>query len=428
MKSRKIATVVFITLYVSMLLTMGGLSGIQEANSYKGVNPIVIFDIAHEQRFNNTHLQSAIQLIEEEFDADVYINEDSFTLTNLRGADLVIIPAPYIDADRSKFEHIEKQAITEFYQDGGSVLYLANPYFFEEEYRNYSSNFNYLNDMAGISLGEGDETYGSISFYNHKIALLDDFNHEYGDERFIHLTNNSLLMDHAIISGFSEINESVDSVQNLLTHTSFVQRNSRAIHVINTSQTAYELNSDGIVPFGGTREYTIMSVDELSQYDSRGISCASAVMFSDLPIEANGTDTWFEAYDNALLWKNMIAWLLKDLPQPPGDKTIPDFGLFVIIIIAAFFVLMVLGSVLYTIGKEIKRAEVSETLIKMRERDEERQVVDKEIEAAYYAEDEIAADEEPEVEEKEVDMKRVSDEIKKKPPKTRSRSERRRKR
>jgi hypothetical protein len=182
------------------------------------------------------------------------------------------------------------------------------------------------------------------------------------------------------------------------------------------------------VPFGGTREYTMLAAKELTQYDSRAIACASAIMFSDMLIVENDTDTWFEAYDNALLWKNMIAWLLKDLPKPAQVGIIPDFGLFVIIIIAAFFALMVLGSVLYTIGKEIKRAEISETIIKMREREEQRKVVDKEIEAAYYAEDDIAEDEPEAEEEKEVDMKRVSEEIKKKPPKTRSRSERRRQR
>ncbi|MCK5159404.1 MAG: hypothetical protein KAR08_09625, partial [Candidatus Heimdallarchaeota archaeon] len=106
---------------------------------------------------------------------------------------------------------------------------------------------------------------------------------------------------------------------------------------------------------------------------------------------------------------------------------IPPIGIFVASIIAIFFVFMVFGSVLFTIGREVRKVEVSETIIEMRKQDEQRKKVDKEIEEAYYAEDDVEDElEEEEEDKKEIDMKSISDEIKKKPPKTRSRSERRR--
>jgi hypothetical protein len=413
---------------ISLILSVSNLSISPNVSGYKGIDPVIIFDVAHEQLFNDTHLQSALQLIEDEFEADIHINHENFTLTNLRGADLLILPAPYIEASRSKFSDLEKQAITEFYQDGGSVLYLANPYFFEEEMRNYSSNLNYINDMMGISIQEGEDTYGSISFNNGDIVLLDDFNYLYYDERFLHINNETIDSDHPIIEGFPDD----DPVEELLTHTNYVIRSNDpdVTFVINSSRTAYELKSDGEVPFGGgTSIYTLLAVEELPAYNSKGMSCASSIMFSDLEITENESITWFEAFDNAKLWKNMIGWLLNDLPLEERVTEIPDFGLFAIIIVAVFFVFMVLGSVLYTVGREIKQAEVSETIIKMRDRDEVKTKVDKEIEDAYYAEDdEIEEAEIEEEEEKEVDMKRISDEVKKKPPKTRTRSERRRKR
>ncbi|MHA1220821.1 MAG: hypothetical protein ACTSQB_03730, partial [Candidatus Heimdallarchaeota archaeon] len=99
--------------------------------SFKGIEPIVIFDAAHYQKFNHTQMQSAIQFIEDEYEITVVINEDNFTLTNLRGADLLILPAPYFESPNTgdaagPYSEIEQRAVLEFYQDGGSVLYLAN--------------------------------------------------------------------------------------------------------------------------------------------------------------------------------------------------------------------------------------------------------------------------------------------------------------
>lgn len=426
MKSKKFAPIIFMLFSSLLILSVSSLSNSLDVKSYKGIDPVIIFDVAHDQHFNDAHLQSALQLIETEFEAEIHFNHENFTLTNLRGADLLIIPAPYIDASRAKFSDLERQAITEFYQDGGSVLFLANPYFFEEEMRNYSSNLQYINDMMGISINEGEDTYGSLSFNTGEIVLLDDFNNLYNDERFLLINNETIDSSHPIINGFP-IDDPIDE---LIIHTNYVIRSSDpdVSFVINTSRTAYELKSDGEVPFGGgTSIYTVLAVEEIAAFKSKGISCASAIMFSDLPIVENDTTTWFESFDNAKLWKNMIAWLINDLPKDEPVNEIPDFGLFAIILIAIFFILMVLGSVLYTIGREIKKAEVSETIIKMRDRDDVKKKVDKEIEEAYYAEDVVEKEEVVEEEEKEVDMKRISDEVKKKPPKTRTRSERRRK-
>jgi hypothetical protein len=150
-------------------------------------------------------------------------------------------------------------------------------------------------------------------------------------------------------------------------------------------------------------------------------------MFSDINVTGTNT-TWFNTLDNAQLWKNIIAWLLLQTPEIPPQSFIFEFGIFAGIIFGVFFIFFIVGIVLYIVGKDIKRAEVSETIIKMRERDERRKKVEEEIEEAYYAEDDVETEavEEEEEEVKEIDMKTISDEVKKKPPKTRSRSERRR--
>jgi len=172
------------------------------------------------------------------------------------------------------------------------------------------------------------------------------------------------------------------------------------------------------------KTHKLLAADE--KFLGRGVSIGSTIMFSDINVTGTNT-TWFDTLDNSQLWKNIIAWLLLQTPQTVPFDPIFEFGIFAGIIFGVFFIFFIIGIVLYIVGKDIKRAEVSETIIKMRERDDRRKKVDEEIEEAYYAEDEVdveAVEEEEEV--KEIDMKSISDEVKKKPPKTRSRSERRR--
>ena len=224
MKSKKTTYALMIILSLVLLFQLSvNFAKVNAGSDYKGKNkPIVIFDVAHQQIFNHTQMQSAIQAIEEHFEITVFINHDNFTLVNIQGADLIILPAPYLYADKatgsdSAFSIIERRALFEFYRDGGSVLYLANPYFFEEEVRNYTSNANHLNFMMD-SGGQDEIDYGSLSVDNAQIALMNDINNRYDDERFIYINNDTLLTDHSIIQGFLDS----DPVDELLTYSTSI--------------------------------------------------------------------------------------------------------------------------------------------------------------------------------------------------------------
>ncbi|MHA1365615.1 MAG: hypothetical protein ACTSXA_09145 [Candidatus Heimdallarchaeota archaeon] len=428
MKSKKLILTTFVIVMFSLLTLMNiGSLNYMNTQAYKGETPIVVFDIAHQQMFNDTHLQSAIELIEDFFGADVFINTDNFTLTNIRGADLIILPSPYFGAvdvpdGTGAFASIERRALQEYYQDGGSVLFLANPYFFEEEVRNYSSDIQSINTMMEGSAGEtGADSYDNLGFGEPYLTLFDDFNYRYDDPRFLYINETTLLNDHPIIKGYPKD----DPVSEILTYATSTNYLSSSKSIINTSQVAYGLRTNGEMPsVGAVKTHKLLAADE--KFLGRGVSIGSTIMFSDINVTGTNT-TWFDTLDNSQLWKNIIAWLLLQTPQTVPFDPIFEFGIFAGIIFGVFFIFFIIGIVLYIVGKDIKRAEVSETIIKMRERDDRRKKVDEEIEEAYYAEDEVdveAVEEEEEV--KEIDMKSISDEVKKKPPKTRSRSERRR--
>ena len=327
-------------------------------------------------------------------------------------------------------DHMDKEelALREYIQDGGTVLFLANPYIYESDLRDYSSNVLYLNAMMSEPTSDaGDSLYGSLNFETGKKILMNDFVYKYDDERFLYLDNISFVNDNPIISGEKE----EDKVNEILTMSTMITTISGQ-KIINTTYNSYTLeytddDENGAIVGGSVRNHTILAADV--KYTSRAISCGSAIMFSDLEIPGANM-TWFEAYDNAKLWKNMIEWLFFRIPVYIPPPQIGDFWIFALSILGGFLLLIVFGLIFFTAGKEAKKVEVSETIQRMRKRDERKKKdekdIEKDIEKAFYAEDveEPVVEEAPE--EKEVDMKSISDELKKKPPKTRSRSERRR--
>ena len=418
MNSRKIKLTIFILSYITIFMSINILNS--EVIAFKGENPIVLFDIAHEQIFNNTHMQSAIQYIRDKYEATVFINRDDFTATNLRGVDLLILMAPTYDIE-NPYEDLEQLAVKEYIEneDKSSVLFLANPYIFESEYRNLSSNTIHLNSIMS-------DNYGDLNLLRGPNVLMNDFDNRYDDQRFIYIDNSTIDTANPIIQGRIE----EEQVNQLLTMSTSLYVNSGGDRFINTTASTYYLNYQndpaGQIASGSVHNHSIIVSKE--DLNGRVIVSGSAIMFSDLEIPGANI-TWYEAYDNAQLWKNMIEWLFYQIPLEEELIPIPDFWVFVLAEFGAFLIVIVIGSVLYTVGKDVKRVEISETIQKMRARDERKSKTDEEIDEAFYAEDEIEEEkgrEEIVEEEKEVDMKSISDEIKKKPPKTRSRSERRR--
>lgn len=420
MNSKKFYTTMFVMALLAIVIQMSFTSpNTFETAGFKGEKPIVIFDVAHQTYFNNTHMQSALDLLETKYDAEIYVNEDTFTLTNLRGADLLILPAPFYLAE-SPYSDLEKLALTEFIQDSGSVLFMVNPFIFEESMRNFTSHTNYLNSMM-------DGTYGELSFQPRNTLMLNDFSYRYDDQRFIYLDNSSFDTDHSLITGNPQIDEAIDE---LLTITTSISATGASDRVITVPENSYYLEytdeNTSSIPVGAVSAHTILNANE--KYGGRALSICSGIMFSDIEIPG-ANNTWYEAYDNAQLWENIISWLFFKLPVAPPTNPVPDFWMFAIGILGVFLILIVIGLIFFTAGKETKRVEVSEALQKMREKESRQKSEEKEIEEAFYAEDdvedEVIEDEPVEEVKEEVDMKSISDEVKKKPPKTRSRSDRR---
>jgi hypothetical protein len=401
-------------------------STVNTSTGYKHEKPIIIIDDGHNQTFRYTHMQSAIDFIEEEYDATIKINHGNFTFTNLRGADLIIIPSPYYETTLDDaFSDLEIQALTEFYSDRGSAIFLTNPYFFDEEMRDFSGHPKAMNQIL-----VGD--YRFLEFSEEDV-ILNDYHNLDNDERLLFLGNESFNNEHAIIQGPSNSS----TVKNIVMHSTTINQ-LYPTHIVSTPANSYIINREGEIDQGSVRNHSLIAC--YRQTNKRGVSCGSGIMFSDLLLDASANTTWFESYDNKQLWENMVAWTLNQIPVPEPQSTIPSIGYFFAIGGAIFIVFIVFGLTLFIIGREVKEVEVSDKLIKMREKELQKQKEEEQaIQKAYYAEDVIEEDEAKVSDEdkdkkeakkkdndKSFDMKSISEEIKKK-PKTRKRSKKRRK-
>ena len=75
-------------------------------------------------------------------------------MTNLRGADLLILSSPYYDVPRGDIvSNFDQGVLAEFMADGGAILFMSNPYFFEDNMRNYSGNNPAMSDFMSIGTG-----------------------------------------------------------------------------------------------------------------------------------------------------------------------------------------------------------------------------------------------------------------------------------
>ncbi|MBD3191947.1 MAG: hypothetical protein GF308_14965 [Candidatus Heimdallarchaeota archaeon] len=402
-----------------MQLNFGSMKFIP-TTGFKHEKPIVIFDVAHQQYFNHTHMQEALQMVEDQYGIDVYLNKENFTLTNLRGADLLILPSPYFQLPASEIvTPFDQQVLIEFLGDGGSILFLSNPFFFEKNMRNFSGHNTAMDRFMNIGT--------ALAFSGAQNVLMDDFNYQYNDERFLSLNSTYFQTDHAIITGFPED----EPVEELLAYSTGIGREIPGELVVNTPSTTYKLDSEGTVEQGSVYNHTIIA-SSTSGGNGRTIACGSAIMFSDLVIPSTNSTRWIDVKDNKQLFKNMVSWLLFETPVPEEVNYIPDFSLFAFATSVLFLLTFVIGIILYTVGREVKRVEVSEKLIKMREQRAQKEKIDKEIQEALYAEDVPEEDkdeekEEEEIADDEIDMDAISEEVRKK-SKTRSRSERRQRR
>lgn len=311
---------------------------------------VIMFDEAHGQYFNSTMMKSALDALNNlssglsEIQVEIIFNKGSrFNSTNLQGVDLLIITNPGIN-ESSEFSSDEIDAILDYVELGGSLFLLSNPLTHDENITGHASILNsILSGRDNLLTTARIRTGTNIT---HSSVILDDFNHVYGNESYVHYTtfdsNNHTIFNQEY------------KIQNItLYSTSIEMGNEDEKYAIGrTLQTAYSVDEEYEIFRDPIKNYlTWLFAKEIG--DSRLVISGSTIMFSDMYITEN--HPWINEEQNLQLWKNIILWLLKITPhEEPIVFPVLSFGYFAVIVVVISFIIFGVSIITYKLYEKRK--------------------------------------------------------------------------
>ncbi len=286
---------------------------------------VILFDQSHGQYFTPEMLKTAfdsLNALETYFNIKIEVKtiNSKFNLTNLQGADLLIITNPDSGSTTSTEE---KRALADFIRAGGSTLYLGNPY---SDDKNITGNPQLINDLMDSSFQPRTSFQPAKDTLDKPTVVVDDFNND-GNITHVVLTNDTLNFD-AMHKG---PNPGFTNVSKILYYgTPIVDKDSvsslyKRIVYGNFSHTTYAVDEKFETAVLSQTFYWLVG-KEYKQ--GRTMAIGSTIMFSDLPYDENSK--WIDQMDNLKLFQNVIAWLLQLTPLDPETPIVEkDFGFFV---------------------------------------------------------------------------------------------------
>ncbi|OLS29117.1 MAG: hypothetical protein HeimC2_03120 [Candidatus Heimdallarchaeota archaeon LC_2] len=316
----------------------------------KEITYIVIYDEAHLQFFTHELMNTALTSLNSTFDTDsidvtidLVINEESFTASNVQGADLIIIPSPNLDEDKRTNAVIgENTALSIHIKNGGSVFYLANP---------YSTNTSIASHVEALSIDRllapevGSEVMlGNVEVIDNDNAtiLIDDDNND-GNNSHIYLDQDNIQFD--------SWNNELNTISKVLYYGAALTSVRSTSAYGNASKYTYAIDQEYTIKNPDGDGHKWVSGNSFGENDGRSILIGSTIMFSDY--QYNDSSSWVDVEDNLALFQNLVAWLLKITPLNIPQETIDnDFSYFLTtnillgILIPLAFISLVFGILL----------------------------------------------------------------------------------
>ncbi len=299
-------TVIIFAIFTVLLLSVPAVPSVsaEVADKY-----IILYDVSHGQNFtlaNLTGAFDALSAIEEKYNTQIEIIEfnQTFTNTNLQGADLLIITNPGENASTTEEE---KTALTNYVQDGGGVLYLGNPL---AKDGNITGHPKLLNDFMNEPYNNfGAFHVGDARQEDSPTILIDEENNDGYNESYLVL-NSSSVNEEAIVSGVMEF-EDVVFYGSGIRDTYTGSRKSYSNYVKgNVSSSTYFVGENYNPNFNAI---SWILGRQMQDAEGRTMSLGSTIMFSDL--EYRDGQSWIDTRGNKALFVNMVAWLMQITPE-----------------------------------------------------------------------------------------------------------------
>lgn len=344
-------TAKFLSLFLIVIFAVSTVSVMNPVVANESIkdNYIILLDVRHGQFFNESTLSGAfagLQTIETRFGTTITIQtlDEPFSNTNLQGADLLLISNP---GESSTISDTEKEAVSTFVKNGGSTLYLSNPY---SKNATLSGHPQILNDLADEPYQIGSKFQTSeVSSPNDPTILVDDFNND-GNETHIVYSADTITTE--LNSGIVNVSSIIYYGNPMFDRLTISSNKVNEYESGNASAFSYTINSKYATVVSQQKMYWILG-RELTTALGRSMAVGSTLMFSDLSYD--NTTSWIDVADNKNLFINMIAWLLQITPLEPNnpqiDATFASLSQYVFItaiVIAIAIAIIIFGNLILT--------------------------------------------------------------------------------
>lgn len=329
-RQRKLLSITILLAFMSM----NSILGVEGVTLTTDSPIIVLFDESHDQFFNQSLYTQAIQDLKD-LGMEIVFGQENLNETSFDGVDVFISTNP-----NKPFSSNEKVHIRDFLDEGHGMFLLANPLM--EENDSLNGRGDYLNtilqdEYLGIlaRFWTGSEASGTFLLSD---IVKNDFDNA-GKPEYVNLGVNGT--DNPIFTDYENVTE--------LITTSCTISNARENLIIGSTEAYAETPLKENHAF--STDIAVFSViGRLTAFKARMVIGGSSIMFSDMedPL-LNGS--WYNAADNAKLWRNIITWLAEESLDEETDIPLSDLFLPFLGGILALSAVFIFGGILtFTIG------------------------------------------------------------------------------
>ena len=297
---------------------------------------VIVFDEAHGQYFDHTRLKTALSSLNDSINGITYyvkINKNDFNDTSTFGADLIIIPNTGFKEDGSldRLTSAEEIVVLDYMSKGGSLLLMGNPLTLDKNITGHTEQKYGLNHMltripAVITTGV---TFTEPEFApegNKTDIIVNPYVNKYGNQSFLLVDKNYFNETDPVFNGIQKVNKILTYTQSLKIDPDdkIASKYIAASSPNGSYSLAFDKEpSDEIsLSIVNTAYPPVWFARRDRGNSSRTAIIGSTIMFSDLPVEKNGTEKWIEQEDNLKLFQNLIAWLVGITPLPEAEPAI----------------------------------------------------------------------------------------------------------
>lgn len=334
-----------------IFLSISLFSTVSNAQSNSSSTRVIAIDEGHGQFINSTLLTGAISYLTDQGFKVIELNS-SISLQNLNGVDLLLIPNPSRTATFTDNEFYSISKWMSNQNDRGMML-LSNPL-----------------DTQNSSLNGAGNVLNTIMASNYFKA----------GQQFL-LTGSSPAND-VVVERYQ--NSSVASPKLLIDVNSSVALPGNFSKQIETTSTALSINNESqTIVYAGYGAFSLSSEQTYSFQDTnlklfagfnyksgRVVLGGSTTMFSDLnnPYESN--KTWINSAYNKEFLNSIINWAINVQTLTISKEVSSDFFISLMLSIGAIgAVLVVIGTFLYSTGKDMKIFEIDQNFLRSQSAD-----------------------------------------------------------